>query len=93
MISDLKAGEGKVNIEAEVKSLDEPRVFNKYGKELKVANAIVSDETGEIKLVLWNQDIEKVKVGSKIKVVNGYVNEFNGEKQLTSGKFGKIEIN
>ena len=26
-----------------------------------------------------------------IKVVNGYVNEFQGEKQLTSGKFGSLE--
>ena len=91
-ISELTIGQGKADVEAEVKSIEEPRVFNKFGRELKVANAIVSDDSGEIKLTLWNQDIEKVKVGSKIKITNGFVNEFQGEKQLTSGKFGKMEV-
>ena len=91
-ISELQVGQGKVNVEAEVKSVEEPRSFNKFGRELKVANAIIKDESGEIKLTLWNQDIDKVKTGSKVKIVNGYVNEFNGEKQLTTGKFGSMEV-
>ena len=45
-----------------------------------------------MKLTLWNQDIDKVKIGSILKITNGYVNEFQGEKQLTSGKFGKLEV-
>jgi len=90
-ISELKSGQGRVEIEAEVKSMEEPRTFNKFGRELKVCNAIISDDSGEIKLTLWNEDIEKVKVGSKVKITNGYVNEFQGEKQLTAGKFGKLE--
>jgi len=89
---ELKAGQGKVEIEATVKSKDAPRVMNKYGKELKVANAIVSDDSGEMKLTLWNDDVDKVNVSDKIKITNGYVSEFNGEKQLTSGKFGKLEV-
>ncbi len=91
-VSELKAGQGKVDVEAVIKSKAEPRVFNKYGKDLKVANAVVSDETGEISLSLWNDDIDKVNVGDKIKITNGYVSEFNGQKQLTSGKFGKMEV-
>lgn len=91
-ISDLKAGQGKVDVEVTVKSMDAPRSFNKFGKELKVANAMVSDSSGEIKLSLWNDDVDKVKVGDKVKITNGYVSEFNGEKQLTSGKFGKLEV-
>jgi replication factor A1 len=91
-VSELKSGQGKVDVEVVVKSMAEPRVMNKYGKDLKVCNAQVSDESGEIKLTLWNDDVDKVKVGSKIKITNGYVSEFNGEKQLTSGKFGKLEV-
>ena len=91
-ISELKAGQGKVDIEAEVKSKAETRTFNKYGRDLKVCNAVVSDDSGEIKLSLWNDDIDKVNVGDDIKITNGYVSEFNGEKQLTSGKFGKLEV-
>lgn len=91
-VSELKAGQGKVDVELEIISKDDVRTFNKYGKDLRVCNCMAKDDSGEIKLTLWNDDIEKVKVGSKVKVSNGYVGEFNGEKQLSSGKFGKIDI-
>jgi len=91
-INDLQPGQGSVNIEVTVKSLEEPRVINKYGKDLKLANAVVTDGESEIKLTLWNEDVDKVKVGSVLKIENGYVNEFQGEKQLTTGKFGKLEV-
>lgn len=91
-VSDLKAGQGKVDIEVVVKSKAEPRTFNKYGRDLRVANAVVGDESGEISLSLWNDDIDKINAGNKVKITNGYVSEFNGQKQLTSGKFGKIEV-
>jgi len=92
-ISELRAGQGSVNIEATVIEMSEPREFNKYGRVLKVANAMIKDDSGSIKLSLWNADIERVKVGSTIKITNGYVSEFQGEKQLTTGKFGKLEVN
>src|SRR3989344_3017164 len=91
-ISELKSRQGNVDVEVVVKSKEEPRSFNKYGRELRVCNVIVSDDSGEIKMSLWNDDVDKVKVGDKVKLTNGYVSEFNGEKQLTSGKFGKIEV-
>jgi len=91
-LSELQPGQGNVDIEATVKSVEEPKTFNKYGKELRLTNAIITDGKTEIKLTLWNDDVDKVKVGSIVKITNGYVNEFQGEKQLTSGKFGKLEI-
>jgi replication factor A1 len=91
-ISELKAGQGKVDVECKIKSKAEPRVMEKYGKELKVANAVVADDSGEIALTLWNDDVDKVKVEDTIRITNGYVSEFNGKKQLTSGKFGKLEV-
>ncbi len=91
-ISELKAGQGKVDVEVKVKSKNEPRTMQKYGKELKVGNAVVEDDSGEVALTLWNEDVDKVNVGDTIKITNGYVSEFNGKKQLTSGKFGKLEV-
>jgi len=91
-ISDLKAGQGKVDVEAKVSSKAEPRVMEKYGKELKVCNATIKDDSGEIMLSLWNADVDKVNEGDTIRITNGYVSEFNGKKQLTSGKFGKLEV-
>jgi len=91
-ISDLKVGDSKVDIEAEVKEVEEPRIFSKFGREVRVTNAVIDDGSGTVKLTLWNEDIDRVKVGKKVKITNGYVNEFNGEKQLTAGKFGKLEV-
>jgi len=90
-INDLKAGEGKVEVEGTVKELEEVKTFDKYGKELRLRNAVLEDDSGFIKLTLWNEDVDKYAVGDKIKVINGYVNEFQNEKQLTAGKFGQIE--
>ena len=91
-VKDLKAGQGKVDIQLMVKSVSDIRSFNKYGKELRVANAVGVDESGaEIKISLWNDDIKKVNAGDTIQITNGYVSEFNGERQLSAGKFGKIE--
>ncbi|MEK6926866.1 MAG: SOSS complex subunit B family protein [Nanoarchaeota archaeon] len=92
-LKDLKAGQGKVDIEVIVDTKAEVRTFNKYGKDLRVCNATVKDEAGgSIVLSLWNDDIEKINVGDKIKISSGYVSEFNGQKQLSAGKFGKMEV-
>lgn len=60
--------------------------------QLKVCNAKIKDDSGEITLTLWNEEIEKVNIGNKIKIINGYVNEWQGILQLTVGRFGKLEI-
>jgi len=91
-ISELKAGQGKVDVEGIIKSKAEPRAFNKFGKDLRVANAVLSNDSGEIAMSLWNDDVDKVNVGDRVRVTNGYVSEFNGIKQLTSGKYGKLDI-
>jgi ssDNA-binding replication factor A large subunit len=92
-ISDLKAGSGNVNIVATVVSKEEPReVTTKFGKRLNVTNATLKDDSGEIVMSLWGDDINSINVGDKIEVSNGYVNEFKGTPQLSAGKFGKITV-
>jgi len=90
-ISELTIGQGNVEVEGTVSEIGETRTFNKFGRDLSVANAILKDDSGSIKLTLWNDDVTRFKDGDKIRVINGYVNEFQGEKQLTSGKFGSLE--
>jgi replication factor A1 len=91
-IKDVQANKGNVDVVVEVVSKDEPRTFEKFGKEGKVCNATVKDGSGEIKLTLWNEDVDKVTLGDKIHIENGWCSEYRGEKQLSSGKFGKIEV-
>lgn len=90
-ISELNAGQGNVNIEGVITEIGEKRSINKFGKTLFVTNGVLQDDSGSIKLTLWNDDASRFKQGDRIKITNGYVGEFQGEKQITSGKFGTIE--
>jgi len=91
-IKDLEVKQSNVDIVVEVVDIGEVREFQKFGRPGRVATATVKDDTGEIKLTLWNDEIDKVKKGDKVHIENGYVNEWQGEKQLTTGRFGKLEV-
>lgn len=91
-IKDLQPRQTKVDVEGEVIEISDVREFSKFGKQGKVATAHLRDTTGRIKLSLWNEQTGLVKSGDTVKVTNGYVNEFQGEMQLTTGKFGAIEV-
>jgi replication factor A1 len=93
-IKDLRNGMKRVTVEANVVEKGEPReVRSRYKDETyMVADAVVADETGSIKLTLWNEQIEQVEVGNKVKIDNGYVTSFKGEIQLNVGKFGTMTV-
>jgi len=82
-----------INIEGTVERKGEPRTVNKKaGGTIDVCDAYLVDESGEIKLTLWGDDIQKINDGSKIKITNGYTNTFKGEVSLTKGKYGTLEV-
>ncbi|MCH8004110.1 MAG: hypothetical protein IH934_05775 [Nanoarchaeota archaeon] len=92
VIKDLKIREGNVNIVVDIVDVGDVREFEKFGRAGKVATAVAKDETGDIKLTLWNDQIDTVKAGDKVQITNGYVSEWQGEPQLTTGKMGKLEV-
>lgn len=92
-ISELKGGMRSINVEASVVSVSESRTVNKRdGGTAKVADVVIKDDSGEIKLSLWEDQIAMVKAGSKITIENGYTTSFRGENQLSVGKYGKLNI-
>jgi len=91
-IKDLQAKQGQVDLIAEIIEKGDVREFNKFGKAGRVCNSVIKDETGKITLTLWNEQIDKVNVGDKVHVINGYVSEWQGEKQISTGRFGQLEV-
>lgn len=91
-ISSLKARQTKVDVEGEITEVTPPKEFSKFGNTGRVATATLKDSSGEVKLTLWNDDVDRIHTGDKVKVTNGYVNEFQGELQLTAGKYGSLEV-
>jgi replication factor A1 len=57
-----------------------------------VATATIADETGTVKLTLWNEQIDKVNINDTVVVENGYVTSFKGEIQLNVGRYGKLTV-
>jgi len=84
----------RVDVEAKVVQKSDIReVSSRYGNETyRVADAIIKDDTGTIKLTLWNEQINQVNVDDTVKIENGYIRSFRGEIQLNIGRYGKLTI-
>jgi ssDNA-binding replication factor A large subunit len=93
-ISELMQGMKKANIVGKVISMQPVRAYNKNGKEGKVANLNVADESGSVKTVLWDTNhialVEsgKIIVGSVVEITNGQIR--NGELHI--GSFSDIKV-
>jgi GNAT superfamily N-acetyltransferase len=88
----LRPGQYQVVVEGYVERMYSPRTVTsrKTGEELNVVNAILTDDTGSIRLVLWNDQIRQVKQHSRVRIENGYVKEYRDDVQLGIGEWGLI---
>ena len=83
----------QIDVDGTIQSISEPRTVNlKFGGTAQVADAVLTDDSGEVKLTLWGDDINKVKQGSKVQIKNGYTKEFRGEISLNVGKYGTLSV-
>ncbi|MFA5240711.1 MAG: hypothetical protein WC476_13530 [Phycisphaerae bacterium] len=80
-INELLSGMKKVNVVGKVLNIFPVREFEKNGKQGKVVNFVIADETSNIKVVLWDTNhielIEKkeVEIGSVVEIINGSVRD------------------
>lgn len=88
-IGELKTEMRGLDVEGIVTMMSSPR---KVRGDLRLADAMLTDGTGSIKLVLWEDQIAGVREGSKVRVLNAYTSAFRGTLQLNPGKYGRIEI-
>lgn len=90
-IADLRPGMTKVNLKAEVLEIAEPkRIVTRYGNNANIVKVLIGDQTGTIKLCLWNEQIDNVSKGDIIQIENAQASAFRGERQLALGKRGKL---
>ncbi|QQG39545.1 MAG: hypothetical protein HYS81_04155 [Candidatus Aenigmatarchaeota archaeon] len=96
-IANVVPGLLSVNLTAKVVRVTEPRTFKKEGGEGKVVNVHLADETGTMRMSLWDDQVALVqegnlKEGMTIDVVNGYTKEdTRGGAELRVGKKGMIK--
>jgi replication factor A1 len=83
-IADLQYGLKHVNLKARVTQKSEVRaVESRNGSPLAVCIATLSDGTGEIRLPLWNRQIDTIAKNDTVVVKDATVKNFRGEMQLS----------
>lgn len=91
-ISEIKRGMSNIELTAKIVDISEPRdVSTKYGRR-SVADALIEDETGQISLSLWQDQINAVAVGDTISVTGAYATEFRDKLQLSIPRSGRIQV-
>lgn len=96
-IENIIPGMNTVTVTGKVQRIFDTREFETDDGEGKVANVILADETGSIRLSFWNEEVEeliekgKIEQGSVIEIENGYVKKDNRDNlELRLGKSGKV---
>ena len=75
-----------------VEKMDEREVTARStGRQHRVAEFLVGDETGAIVLSLWDDNIDKIEAGKTYLLKNAYVNTFRNSMRISTGKYGSIE--
>ena len=97
-IADLTTGMWDVDIEGKVVTVyDVTNFTTKDGRDGRVRNVILADESGKTRVTFWNDDvdkIEKIKEEDVIKILHGYVKEgFRGGVEFQVGRKAEIHIN
>ena len=90
-INQLQADMRNVDIRFRVIKKGEIReIASKDGKELKLSEVEVGDDTGRIFLTLWDQSIELLDEGEIGDVKNGFIKVIRNELRLNVGKYGEL---
>jgi replication factor A1 len=78
-LTDLTTGMWDVDIEGKVVTVYDEKAFTtKDGRDGRVRNVLLADESGSTRVTFWNEDvdkIEKIKDGDVLKILHGYVKE------------------
>jgi replication factor A1 len=90
-ISQLRYKMKRVDLKAKIIEIPPSlRVMTRFGHRAKVTNIKIADETGSIRLSLWNKGIDGLHVGDNVEIENSYVARYRGELQLRLGRKGTI---
>ena len=89
-IKDLEIGMTDVNIEAKVDFVGEA-MGKGYGED-PFAIGFLKDDTGEIKISFWGDDIKKAKPKKKVRIIGARISEFRGQKQVNPDRQRGIDF-
>ena len=95
-IKNILPGMRSVDTEGRVIAAYPVKEFKTESREGKVGNFILGDDTGTIRVTLWNDitdNLSKIKAGDIVKIKSAYVRENQGRKEIHLGEKGALQIN
>ncbi|MBN1134848.1 MAG: replication factor A [Methanosarcinaceae archaeon] len=85
-IKDIKDGMGDINISGRVLDIWDVKTFaRKDGSEGRVCNILIGDDTGKIRVTLWDDKSDFTKelnIDDSVVIINGYARENNFSQQV-----------
>jgi len=98
-IQDLVSGLNDVTVTGQVVAVYPPKTFTRRDwTEGKLASLLVSDKSGTLRVVLWDDKVdlvegEKIQREQKIRISHGYVRQgLDGKPELHLGQRGSIKV-
>lgn len=91
-VADLKPNFVDVNAIVKVVSVSSPRtvISRRSGREHRIAEALVGDETGSVVLTLRDEMIEMLKTDQVLEIRSGYTTLYKGSLRLNVGRKGEV---
>jgi replication factor A1 len=90
-VEELDPEADDVEITGEIAELPTPRaVSTRYGQK-RIVTVVFEDETGEVDLTLWEEEIDEIEEDAEVQIEGAYVREWADGVQLNISRDGDIE--
>ena len=91
-VSDLKPGMERVSVLVRVIDPGEVRKITTKSGERTIREAVVGDESGRVKLVMWGKSIKSLAKGDVVEVSGAWTTVFRGKLQLNVGGTENVKV-
>ena len=97
-IADITPHMKNISLIGRIKEINQINTFNKKdGGEGRVGSFSMNDPTGDIRIVLWDDDVNMLAqdnfvVNELVKIFNGYAKEGKYGTEIHLGRIGKIQL-
>ncbi|MBN2881571.1 hypothetical protein JXM83_06000 [Candidatus Woesearchaeota archaeon] len=94
-VKNLVSGMRNVTVEVKITRLFDKREFKRSdGSQGKVLSGYISDDTGSIRIVLWNDAADlSISESDVLRISNAYIKENRGNNELNVNDPSLVEIN
>ena len=91
-IKELSSDMKRIVVEGEIIEKAIPRAVRsrRRWQDLTVTEATLKDDSDDVVLMLWNEQIKQCAVGDRVRIEGGYLKVYRGMRQLNVGKVGKL---